>query len=560
MEQMRLLLAIVLSFLVFVVWQWLVVEPEMAKQVQDQGSQVESPSSPEGTDDTTASPPAAPAVTPVTPMPIQTPPPASDARTARTIVVETPLYTITLNEKGAVLDDFILKRYRETVDSDGPLKHMIDERARQINMGTGWVGGSGIAGMENAVYTLGTSEDRLVLGESKKTLDFQWVNSEGVSVLKQFVFSPDSYLIELNVTIANRSTTGIVGQPAVKIGQVIGDPDSRITFEGPMALMDGTLEEIKVKDIADKPDISGSFRWIGITDRYFMTALITEESASATMKMEKVGDDMIISQLVLAETAIASGEAKTFAYKAFIGPKDTETLKTANYELGEAVNFGMFDFLAKPFLWIMNQIYKVIPNYGIAIIILTLITKIILFPLGNKSYKSMNDMKRMQPLMTEIREKYKDDKKKMNEETMALYRTYKINPMGGCLPMVVQLPVFFALYRMLYQAIELRHAPFFGWINDLSAPDRLFQFGFSIPFMEPPYGIPVLTIVMGATMFLQQKMSPPPGDPTQAKLMMFMPLIFTVIFINFSAGLVLYWLINNIFSIAQQYYIQKKYA
>jgi YidC/Oxa1 family membrane protein insertase len=166
----------------------------------------------------------------------------------------------------------------------------------------------------------------------------------------------------------------------------------------------------------------------------------------------------------------------------------------------------------------------------------------------------------MQPLMTEIREKYKDDKKKMNEETMALYRTYKINPMGGCLPMVVQLPVFFALYRMLYQAIELRHAPFFGWINDLSVPDRLFQFGFSVPFMQPPYGIPVLTIVMGATMFLQQKMSPPPGDPTQAKLMMFMPLIFTVIFINFPAGLVLYWLVNNVFSIAQQYYIQKKYA
>jgi len=559
MEQMRLLLAIVLSFLVFVVWQWLVVEPEMAKQVQDQGSQVESPSSPGGTEDTAASSTTAPAVTPVTPLPIQTPPPANDARKARTIVVETPLYTLTLNEEGAVLDDFILKRYRETVDSDGPLKHMIDERARQINMDTGWMG-NGIAGMENAVYTLGTSEDRLVLSEEKQTLDFQWISSEGVRVLKQFVFSPDSYLIELNVTIANRSTTGIVGQPAVKIGQVIGDPDSRITFEGPMALMDGTLEEIKVKDIADKPDISGSFRWIGITDRYFMTTLIPEETASATMKMEKVGDDMIISQLVLAETAIASGEAKTFAYKAFIGPKDTETLKAANYELGEAVNFGMFDFLAKPFLWIMNQIYKVLPNYGIAIIILTLITKIILFPLGNKSYKSMNDMKRMQPLMTEIREKHKDDKKKMNEETMALYRTYKINPMGGCLPMVVQLPVFFALYRMLYQAIELRHAPFFGWINDLSAPDRLFQFGFSIPFMEPPHGIPVLTIVMGATMFLQQKMSPPPGDPTQAKLMMFMPLIFTVIFINFSAGLVLYWLINNIFSIAQQYYIQKKYA
>ncbi|MCB2166330.1 MAG: membrane protein insertase YidC [Deltaproteobacteria bacterium] len=559
MEQMRLLLAIVLSFLVFVVWQWLVVEPEMAKQVQDKGSQVESTSPTEGKEDTTAGSTAAPAVTPVPPMPIPTPPPANETRTARTIVVETPLYSVTLNEKGAVLDDFILKRYRETVDSDGPLKNMIDERARQINMDTSWIG-NGIAGMENAVYALGTPADRLVLNEEKQTLDFQWVNHEGVSVLKQFVFSADSYLIELNVTIANLSTTGIGGQPAVKIGQVVGDPDSRITFEGPMALMDDKLEEIKVKDIADKPDISGSFRWIGITDRYFMKALIPEEIISATMKMEKIGDDLIISQLVLEETEIAPGEAKAFAFKAFIGPKDTEALKTANYELSEAVNFGMFDFLAKPFLWIMNQIYKVIPNYGIAIMILTLLTKIILFPLGNKSYKSMNDMKRMQPLMTEIREKYKDDKKKMNEETMALYRTYKINPMGGCLPMVVQLPVFFALYRMLYQAIELRHAPFFGWINDLSAPDRLFHFGFSIPFMQAPYGIPVLTVVMGATMFLQQKMSPPPGDPTQAKLMMFMPLIFTVIFINFPAGLVLYWLVNNVFSIAQQYYIQKKYA
>jgi len=172
----------------------------------------------------------------------------------------------------------------------------------------------------------------------------------------------------------------------------------------------------------------------------------------------------------------------------------------------------------------------------------------------------MNEMKKLQPLMAEIREKHKNDKKKMNEEVMGLYKTYKINPVGGCLPMVAQIPIFFALYQMLYQAIELRHAPFFLWIDDLSAPDRLFDFNFSIPFMDPPYGIPVLTIIMGATMFLQQKMSPPPGDPTQAKMMMFLPLVFTVIFINFSSGLVLYWLVNNVLSIAQQYYISKKYA
>jgi YidC/Oxa1 family membrane protein insertase len=208
----------------------------------------------------------------------------------------------------------------------------------------------------------------------------------------------------------------------------------------------------------------------------------------------------------------------------------------------------------------MNSFYSVIPNYGVAIIILTLLVKAVLWPLGTKSYKSMAEMKRMQPLLNEIRAKYPNDKKKMNEEVMALYKTYKINPMGGCLPMLVQIPVFFALYRMLYEAIELRHAPFIGWINDLSAPDRLFHFPFSIPFMEPPYGIPVLTLIMGVTMFIQQKMSPPVGDPTQAKMMMLMPVVFTVIFINFSSGLVLYWLVNNVVSISQQYFIQKKYS
>lgn len=559
MEQTRLLLAIVLSFLVFVVWQWLVVEPEMAKQVQDPTTLSESTAQPDDTSEKAKTQAETPAILPEDTIPAEIPVPTSAGREARTILVETPLFTVTLSEKGAVLDSLTLKHYRETVETDGPLKSMIQDRARQINLQVGFAGKS-VPGMAEAVYELSTREDVVVVDGQKQTIEFTWVNSEGVSVKKQFIFLPDSYLIALNITIANHSSAPIADKPFVKIAHVIEDPDSRITFEGPMGLLNDKLEEIKLKDIADKPEIEGLFRWIGITDRYFMNVLIPEESIDATMRMEKVGDDMVISQLVLPETDIAAGQVKDISFKAFIGPKDTEMLAKANYELAKAVNFGMFDLLAKPFLWIMNQIYKVIPNYGIAIMILTLLTKIILFPLGNKSYKSMNDMKRMQPLMTEIREKYKDDKKKMNEETMALYRTYKINPMGGCLPMVVQLPVFFALYRMLYQAIELRHAPFIGWINDLSVPDRLFQFGFSVPFMQPPYGIPVLTIVMGATMFLQQKMSPPPGDPTQAKLMMFMPLIFTVIFINFPAGLVLYWLVNNVFSIAQQYYIQKKYA
>ena len=534
--------------------------PEMAKQPAEQATLAEKAATPEETQTSTPKPDAGTESAPENKSTLLPPAlPTVENRESRQIRVETPLYTAVFTEKGAALDDLVLKDYRESTGKDSPLKDMIAEPARNISFKAGWKGQS-LQGMESALYDLGTSNDEIQVQDAPQTIEFRYTNAEGITVRKEFTFRPDSYLIGMTVTITNQSGAAIDGKPTVKIANVVEDPSSRITFEGPMALMGNSLEEIKIKELAKKPELEGSFRWVGITDRYFMTVLIPEEPIDGAVKMEQVGEDMVISTLILPETSIPQGEKKSFSYKSFIGPKDTEMLAKANYDLSKAVNFGMFDLLAKPFLWIMNQIYKVIPNYGIAIILLTLMTKIILWPLGNKSYKSMNDMKRMQPLMAEIKEKYKDDKKKMNEETMALYRTYKINPMGGCLPMIVQLPVFFALYRMLYQAIELRHAPFFGWINDLSAPDRLFHFGFSIPFMQPPYGIPVLTIVMGVTMLLQQKMSPPPGDPTQAKMMMFMPIIFTVIFINFPAGLVLYWLTNNIFSIAQQYYIQKKFA
>ena len=289
-----------------------------------------------------------------------------------------------------------------------------------------------------------------------------------------------------------------------------------------------------------------------------MSSIIPAAMTEASMQLGMVSEEVFKNQIMMPEVSIPAGTQKVYEYDLYFGPRSMRILKSLGNGLARSINFGMFDFLAKPCLWLMNLFYQVIPNYGIAIIILTLLTKILLWPLGNKSYKSMNQMKKLQPLMTEIRQKHKNDKKKMNEEVMALYRTYKINPLGGCLPMVAQIPVFFALYRMLYEAIELRHAPFFGWINDLSAPDRLFHFDFSIPFMQPPYGIPVLTLIMGASMLLQQKMSPPPGDPSQAKIMMLMPIIFTFIFINFSSGLVLYWFVNNILSIGQQYYIQKK--
>jgi YidC/Oxa1 family membrane protein insertase len=319
------------------------------------------------------------------------------------------------------------------------------------------------------------------------------------------------------------------------------------------------LEQIKIKKVEEKGTKSGAIKWVAVEDQYFISSIMAQETISGTMRLKK-DDKVLENRLVMDKADILPGEQGSYKVVLFLGPKSMKILKDVGNKMEKAINFGMFDIIAKPCLMFMNLIYTYIPNYGIAIILLTICTKIILWPLGSKSYKSMNAMKKLQPLMAEIREKYKNDKKMMNQELMALYKTYKINPMGGCLPMVLQIPVFFALYRMLYQAIELRHAPFLLWINDLSAPDRLFHFDVNIPLMQPPAGIPVLTIIMGATMILQQKMSPPPGDPAQAKMMMFMPLIFTFIFINFSSGLVLYWLVNNVLSIAQQYYIQKKNA
>jgi YidC/Oxa1 family membrane protein insertase len=348
---------------------------------------------------------------------------------------------------------------------------------------------------------------------------------------------------------------------AITLNKIVRKEKRAYGFEGPSAYINNSLEQIDLGDIEDKDRYDGVIDWIAVQSRYFISSLIPENPTEATLHLAQKSGDVLAAQYILPEINIKPGTHQSFQFNIFQGPMSMSLLNSYGNKLGKALDFGMFDFLAKPLLWLMNFIYNnLIPNYGIAIIIITLITKVILWPLGTKSYKSMGEMKKLQPLIKEIKEKYGDDRKRVNEETMALYRTYKINPMGGCLPMLVQIPVFFALYRMLYEAIELRHAPFFLWINDLSAPDRLFNFGFSIPFMDPPYGIPVLTLVMGATMFLQQRMSPPMGDAAQAKMMMLLPVVFTFIFINFSSGLVLYWLVNNIVSIGQQYYITKKHA
>ncbi len=550
MDQARVILAIVLSFLVFFLWEYFTVDKDAVKKTREEThiTQVENSKK-------IAQKEASVAVTTSNGALEK---PDTVEGTGRTITIDTKLYTVQISENGAVLKSLILKKYRETVEKDAPFKELISKDL--INgVGRTWLKNQNGNQILKAVYHAETSSEHVEIKENQ-TISFLWVSADGITIEKEYRFSPDSYLIGLNLTIKNGTGLPLVDALVLSIEKKFPEEGSRYGFVGPSALINNKLEQIKTKKLKDQDTFEGKVNWIALQDRYFLESVIPENSDDAKLRVLEQADGVLESRLITQMENIDPGQSKQFLFDLYFGPKSMNVLRSMDNKLDKAINFGMFDILAKPCLWLMNFVYGFIPNYGIAIIILTLITKLLLWPLGNKSYKSMGEMKKIQPLMAELREKYKDDKKKMNQELMGLYKVYKINPMGGCLPMVVQMPIFFALYRMLYEAIELRHAPFFMWINDLSAPDRLMHFGFSIPFMQPPYGIPVLTIIMGGTMFLQQKLTPTPGDPAQAKMMMFMPIIFTVIFINFSSGLVLYWLINNILSIAQQHYIQKKMA
>ena len=555
MEQSRLLIAIVLSLAIFLTWQFFFSPDEAERRP---AKKVESPAVEEKQAVKDTEKPYTEAIEKPAPA-VESIVEEASLQEAATITVDTPLYQAKISENGAVFYSVLLKKYREKVQKDAPFKQILtgDE-----TFGVGLLGftGKSIAGLDKAVFTANLPSRQLEVNDSPRDLTFLWRSQDGIVIEKTYKFSPDTYAIGMEVIIKNGSGRGIQDKLFVALYSKAPGDKRMYAFEGPSALINDKLEEIKTKKLKDQNTFDGKIKWVALQSRYFLSGLIPDQIEEASLHLALKSDQFVAARYLQPEKALQPGTQYTYKYQLFMGPKRIQELRNVGNDLQKVVDFGWFDIIAKPCLWLMNLFYSVIPNYGVAIIIMTLLVKLLLWPLGQKSYKSMSEMKKIQPLMKEIREKYKDDKQRMNQEVMGLYRTYKINPLGGCLPMVVQLPVFFALYRMLYEAIELRHAPFFLWIDDLAAPDRLFRFDFSIPFMEPPYGIPVLTIVMGASMLLQQKMSPPMGDATQAKMMMFMPIIFTVIFINFSSGLVLYWLVNNILSIAQQYYTQKKYA
>ena len=384
----------------------------------------------------------------------------------------------------------------------------------------------------------------------KGTLKFTCVSPEGLTFVKTFTFKADSYGFDLALQVTNHTKQALEGQVNLDLSEnFAGEEGSRFHFLGFNGSINNKLEDIKSGGLKESKTFTGKVDWAGLDEGYFMTTVIPESGKSWVTLSEPPKASMVAS-LRTPVDSLAPGQAAQFSYLLYFGPKNLDDLKPLGLE--RAVNFGWFDFLGKPLLTFLNWLNRYTGNYGWAIVILTILLRIVFWYPNHKSYKSMKDMQKLQPKVAKIREKYKDDKEAMNKELMALYQTFKVNPMAGCLPMVLQLPVFIALYNVLGYAIELRHAPFIPtlplthivWLADLSAKDPLL----------------ITPLVMGATMFIQQKMTPSAGDPTQAKMMMFLPLIFTFMFLNFASGLVVYWLVNNVLSIGQQYYTNKYLA
>ncbi len=552
MDTHRAILAIVLAFLILFGYQYLFVAPEQPQPIVEKTAEAPQQKIPvqEG------QPAPAPAEIFQAEQPAQFGQPVNlPVQQGRNIVVETNKYIAVISETGGGIKSFRLKNYRETSGPDSELKELITTDSF-IDLPLYFTWGVEPRRAQIPLFVADRETLKVETGESQ-TLTMTAQLSSGLQVTRRLIFDPDSYLINMSVDIDNFSETPLQGSPYLSFtNRPFDGAAQRYFFSGPAALVDGKLQEVKPKDLEEAGQtLQGNITWAAFEGTYFMTGVIPENQSNQTLKLSADGE-MVNSLLLSPEEVIPAAGHLQYNYQVYFGPKRITTLRAAGHDLERIVNFGWFDKLARPALYLLNFFYGYVGNYGIAIILVTVLIKLLFWPIAQKGLKSMKNMQKIQPKMAKLKEKYKNDSARLNQEMMGLYKTYKVNPLGGCLPMVLQIPVFFALYKVLLQSIELRHAPFMLWVTDLSAPDRL-MIGIDIPYLG---GIPVLTLLMGASMFLQQRMTPSPADNTQAKIMMFLPVIFTFMFLNFASGLVLYWLVNNLLSIAQQYMINKQSA
>jgi len=377
--------------------------------------------------------------------------------------------------------------------------------------------------------------------ENKLTVSFV-SDYNGFLLNKSFTIYRDSYHITVSYTIENTNRDHFSGIYNISlINPWSTDTKSDLySFVGPITFDGNKLQEDKPKSIIKNSVIYDNFVWSGYTDKYFLQALNPDDNTNQVLI--RYSSDFIQNRFSSNSFILLPDQAESFQHTAYFGPKELESLAASDSSFEEAIHFGFFHFLAKPLFDVLRFFNSFINNYGFSIILLTVCIKLIFWPLTQKSYKSMQGMQKLQPEMKRLKEKYADDKQRLNQEMMSFYRDNKVNPLGGCLPILIQIPVFFSLYRVLLASIELRHAPFILWITDLSAKD---------PYYITP-------IIMGASMFLQQKLTPTNLDPTQEKVMLMMPIIFTFLFLNFPAGLVIYWLVNNLLTILQQLLIRRQ--
>ena len=548
MDTKRAFLAIVLSLLILLGYQYFFAPPppqELPQAVEQ--SAVEPGAAPPAA----AVPDTFPASPPVAALQAL---PENIGRQGRDITVETNLYSGVISETGGGIKSFKLKKYKESAAEGSDLKELVKTTSPlELPLFFSW----GVEPEKAGVPVYQADKETLDVTGPEKTLTLQSRLPSGLELTRTMTFSEDDYRIQLTVDVRNSSTEHqLQGAPFLALTNrpFTVQAANQFIFQGPAVFQNGALEEIKVDDLKDGAQTrNGNLEWVAYEDTYFMACVIPEAGSKDSVKFSLSGDDTVATVLGGDVVLLPPQSQKRYSYTIYLGPKELRTLKTAGHNLDKIINFGWFDVLAKPMLYLLNFLFGFLHNYGLAIILVTVIIKALFWPIAHKGMKSMKTLQKLQPKMAKLREKYANDKERLNREMIQLYQTYKVNPMGGCLPMVLQIPVFFALYKVLLQTIELRHAPFMLWITDLSAPDRLF-IGFDIPFLG---GIPVLTLLMGASMFLQQKMTPTTADPTQAKIMMLLPVVFTFMFLNFASGLVLYWFVNNLLSIAQQYVINR---
>lgn len=450
---------------------------------------------------------------------------------------ETPYLKVTFSDLGGGISSVELKKYKAAVKSDKQ-KEIIENITPYTYTPRVF---QQLTRNESVADSTYFKPDRTTIAVTDKaeTLTLTGALENGSKIKKIYTFYPDNYTIDIKIEMEHTDIKDVYYDFTL----ISDKKESSYVFKGPF-VYDTKLQQ--VEKIDNPVEFNNKYSYAGFDEGFFTFIWIPEKESKPALTILKTETNVPVMRLA-ATKGILSG-------KLYFGPKKSEILRSLNVKAEKIIDFGWFDIIAKPLILGLNFSNRLTHNYGIDIILLTILIKIIFHPLSVKSYRSMKKMQELQPLMKNLREKYANDKQKLNQEVMALYKTKGINPMGGCLPMIIQIPVFFALYKGLSGAIELRHAPFMFWINDLSAPEDLFSFtvaGFNLP-------IRILPLIMGITQVIQQKMTPTSVDPLQEKMMLIMPIFLTFVFWGFPSGLVLYWTVNNIISIGQQYYINKQ--